>query len=155
MYDNNSKSKGWHLRLTTFTFLPPPPFCLVFVQLLFLSLNHIVFSGTGIKYVVVFCSANVCYFYGLLTTPCRGKTIPDSMGGFRNENDHVIDKYTVNISPYCFKQSASLFNTMTCEELKPEPDEASEKSEIGMRLLRGFVTAKNNKIRIIHLRVLK
>ena len=68
----------------------PPPFCLVFVQLL--SLNHIVFSGTVIKYVAVFCGVDVCYFYGLLTTPCRGKTITDSMGGFRTENDHAIDK---------------------------------------------------------------
>ena len=70
----------------------PPPLSLVFVQLLFLSLNHIVFLGTVIKYVAVFCSADVCYFYGLLTTPCRGKTITDSMGGFRYENDHAIDK---------------------------------------------------------------
>ena len=87
MYDNNSKSKGWHPKLTTFA---ASPVRLVFVQLL--SSNHIVFSGTVIKYVAVFCRADVCYFYGLLTTPCRGKTITDSMGGFRTENDHAIDK---------------------------------------------------------------
>lgn len=75
------------------------------------------------------------------------------MGGFRTENDHAIDKYTPPASEYHLH--ILVFNTMTCEEMKLEPDEASEIYEMGMRLVRGFVTARNNKIRIIHLRVLK
>ena len=81
------------------------------------------------------------------------------MGGFRTENDHAIDKYTPPASEYhlhiLVPNRVRLFNTMTCEEMKLEPDEASEIYEMGMRLVRGFVTARNNKIRIIHLRVLK